>query len=189
MLAMPIKKRRWVISGVLTLVVAGYLGWYYSKILTSDDIVLVPLALTERFGSIARHIADFELNQRVESGEANGADVLNAILGLAYSGAFDTDKVLEKADYLLNNGIDINSHSSFGVTPLHTAIMMNEPEVVSYLLERCADPGVPTSFGHDPTGQVNAIEFAFFMEKEKPHMDFSRIFELLESRNIQIGCK
>lgn len=44
-------------------------------------------------------------------------------------------------DYFLSKGLNINGRSKIdGLTPLHAAILLNDPELMKYLLSKGADP-------------------------------------------------
>lgn len=47
---------------------------------------------------------------------------------------------LAAAEYLLQHGADINASSPDGITPLHGAVMFNQPRLVLWLLDHGADP-------------------------------------------------
>lgn len=47
---------------------------------------------------------------------------------------------LEVADFLLKQGADPNAASPGGITPLHGAVMFNQPKMAAWLLEHGADP-------------------------------------------------
>ncbi len=188
MLAIPVKKTHWILSLVLSLLFLTYLGWLYSRLRAMDEMVLVPLSLSSKYGPVQSFMARQELWRKIRAGESNGADALSISLALSVSGYFDTDDAIGLADELLAEGIDIDGKTSFGFTPLHRAISANEPESVVFLLVHCADPGVPTSFGPDGTEHMNALEIAFLVEKEYPEKDFSRVIEALESWELASRC-
>jgi ankyrin repeat protein len=47
---------------------------------------------------------------------------------------------LEVVDYLLHRGADVNAASPMGITPLHSAVMFNQPNMARSLLDHGADP-------------------------------------------------
>jgi ankyrin repeat protein len=48
---------------------------------------------------------------------------------------------IEVANYLLQRGADPNAASPDGITPLHAAVMFNQPGMARWLLEHGANPG------------------------------------------------
>lgn len=59
---------------------------------------------------------------------------------------------------LLSHGADPNTRSSFGLTPLHQAVLVGEPEILGALLESGADIDARTDTG------MSALEIALFQQ-------------------------
>ncbi len=189
MLAFPVRRKLvWVIAIAISVISAIGISWVYWKLRTAPNEVIIPLTVSQKYDAIYRHLARCELERRISSGAADGTDALFQILVLAYSSHFDADLATAYADHLLKLGVDVNSTASPWGTPLHRAIAMNDATIVTYLLERCADPGVPMELDKDSNRGVDALEMAFFVEKEYPDRDYSQVIEVLESREIRSRC-
>jgi ankyrin repeat protein len=56
---------------------------------------------------------------------------------------------LRAVQLLVSAGLDVNERGDMGYTPLHYA---RTPEVVAFLLQNGADPGIKNEFGNSPVG-------------------------------------
>ncbi len=55
--------------------------------------------------------------------------------------------------------------------------------------EHCADAGMPLTFGPNYSGPaMNALELAYLMEREFPHLDYSSVIEVLEHSDRSLHC-
>jgi len=67
------------------------------------------------------------------------------------------------------NGGDINAYDHIGVTPLHAAVLFNEPEIVTLLLSLGADPMLPRrhmpGMRPTPTDGLNAGDYALWIKE------------------------
>lgn len=187
MLAIPVKKRHRLLALVLGLIFVIYLGYVYSLIRAADEHVLVVVALGAE--PVQRIAAKHELLRRVRASESTGVEALSTSLSLSSSDTINADTAISLANELLELGVDINGRTDMGSTPLHMAINLKQPDVVTFLLENCADPGVPMSFGpKEEASHMNALEMAYLMEREFPDMNYSGVIEVLERSDLGLGC-
>jgi hypothetical protein len=187
MLAIPLKKTSRWLPIVFCLLIVLYLGYVYSLIRSTPDVLLAAVSLGGE--PVQRFVAKRELLRRVRTSESSGIDALSTSIGMYGRGYIDSDATLELATELIENGVDVNGQTATGFTPLHTAINLMQPDSVAFLLENCADPGVPISFGPDSeVTYMNALEMAYFMEREFPDKDYSGVIEVLERSNIGTKC-
>lgn len=88
-------------------------------------------------------------------------------------GAYPTDKegALEIAELALSEGARINGHSPFsGYPPLHEAILLNEPQLVEFMLRKGADPQL-----ENQNKGLTAAALLEALEQRNPNEDFSGI--------------
>ena len=85
------------------------------------------------------------------------------------------DQVLKIATFFLNKGIDINLIGFDGLTALHGAVLQNQPEYVSYLLNHGADVSIGVDYSH------------VFGKKEKSEMFGMSALELAEFASKKDG--
>lgn len=95
------------------------------------------------------------------------------------------DQALKIATFFLKKGIDINLIGFDGLTALHSAILQNQPNYVSFLLKNGADLAIPVDysyvFGNKEKSKMygmDAIEVANFIS-EKDKKDRSNIIQIL----------
>jgi hypothetical protein len=58
-------------------------------------------------------------------------------------------------DFLLRQGVSIQSQANTGQTPLHWAVIGRQKETIALLLSRGADPEAKNAYGATPQGQAN----------------------------------
>jgi len=134
-------------------------------------------------------LARNELLRQISASESNGVEALSISLSLSSEDYIDAERAIELARKLLDIGVDVNGRTAMGFTPLHRAINLVELDSVAFLLENCADPGVPMSLGpNDEGSRLNALEMAFLMEREYPHMGYSGVIEVLQRSDLGSGC-
>ena len=83
--------------------------------------------------------------------------------------------MLKIATFFLNKGIDINLIGFDGLTALHGAVLQNQPEYVSYLLNHGADVSIGVDYSH------------VFGKKEKSEMFGMSALELAEFASKKDG--
>ena len=185
MLATWFTKPFLAITVLLAIVVVGNIGYNYSILVEQDETGLVPLSL--RDSPIVRFLARHTLRRKILSGAVSGTDALWLALLLTHS-PFHTEAAFERADEILSYGVDIDSTLSSGDTLLIRSVTTNLPEVVIYLLERCADRNSGESAFLKLTNQEDAIEFAYFLEKQYPEKNYARVIAALENQKLAGQC-
>lgn len=95
------------------------------------------------------------------------------------------DRVIKYASFFLEKGIDINMIGVDGFTALHVAILFNQPEDVSFLLNKGANSSIRVGYSRiygksDKTELygMNAIELAKHLSRNDGQ-DRSKIIEML----------
>jgi len=79
-------------------------------------------------------------------------------------------------DFFIKNGSDINGASNIdGLTPLHAAILVNDAELVKYLLKIGADPATI-----DRNNKLTAIQFLHLLINKAPEVNRKEVKLLLE---------
>lgn len=76
----------------------------------------------------------------------------------------------------LSEGAQINGFSPVtGYTPLQEAIVLNEPRLAEFFLQRGVDPGI-----EDRNKEMTAHELLSSIEEQNPDQDLSEIAELIQ---------
>ncbi len=187
MLAIPVKKTPRLIFLVLVAIFAVYIGYVYSLVRSAPEEILIPVSLGAE--PIQRSIARHELFRRIYGSESDGVDALYVTISLVGEDDFDMALATKLAEDLLEAGVDINGTTAMGFPLLHQAINMINPRAVTFLLENCADPGALLSMGPDEDAtQMSALELAYLMEREFPHLEYSSVVEVLERADLGSDC-
>ena len=121
-------------------------------------------------------------------GNKKDLETLSKGKGLSFilsDGTAEPDQALKIATFFLNKGIDINLIGLDGLTALHSAVLQNQPEYVSYLLKHGADAGIGIDYSHvfgkkekSAMFGMSAIELAKFAS-QKDGQDRSKIIRIL----------
>jgi len=137
-------KKLLLMAGVTTTLCAvGYTAMAFTMVANSDPTTVLSFAASERVPVLPRTMAIW----RVQSWKGCPALERDAtVLGQTLRGygleGFDRHRVLATASHLIDLGCDIDQRSLTGHTPLHEAILYNEPDVVRFLLAHGADATV-----------------------------------------------
>ena len=89
-------------------------------------------------------------------------------------------------NFLLEKGINVNKVSPIdGATPLHSAVLLNDPELVKFLLDRGADPMIRKEKGGGPASftefdNLTPLELAHALSRNRPAIDRSKVKQILE---------
>lgn len=168
--------KRIIASVILLLLTAviGLGGWSLhtadiqdvSLCVTEDDTHYIPNSVCEQymlqFRGTPSDIEDLE----------NGA-------GLAFFfGIEDREMRRRVMSFFLVNGLSINKPSAIdGLPPLHAAILMNDAELIKFLLEHGADPTQK-----DQRHEVTAFGYLELLKQKNPERDWSEVADQLESQ-------
>jgi len=169
--------RKWVFSlaGLLIVGLLGYSGLSFYVLQASSPDTNASCAI----GDSGTHIPQFacrwylehQLTDERESGDAQ------SVLHLAI-GAYPTDpeQAQEIMELALSEGAQINGFSPVtGYSPLHEAVLLNEPRLAEFLLQRGADPEI-----EDQNKEVTARELLSAIEERNPEKDLARMKTLLQ---------
>jgi hypothetical protein len=124
-------------------------------------------------------------------GNRKDLETLSKSKGLAFilsDATAHPDQAKKTATFFLNKGIDINLLDFDGLTALHSAVLQNQPEYVSYLLDHGADASIGVDysyvFGKKEKSEMfgmSAIELARCASK-KDGQDRNKIIGILNDR-------
>jgi len=163
------------IAGLLIVGLLGYSGLSFYGLQASSPDTNASCAI----GDSGTHIPQFacrwylehQLTDERENGDAQ------SVLHLAI-GAYPTDpeQAQEIMELALSEGAQINGFSPVtGYPPLHEAVLLNEPRLAEFFLQRGADPEI-----EDQNKEVTARELLSAIEERNPEKDLSRMVTLLQ---------
>lgn len=112
-------------------------------------------------------------------------DIANLEEGAGLSFVFGDSEMQSKfLNFLIEKGANVNKVSPLdGATPLHGAVLFNDPELVKFLLERGADPTVRKEKGASSFAEfdnLTPLELARTISRNKPEIDRSKVIQILE---------
>ncbi len=103
-----------------------------------------------------------------------------SLFGYSRRRPLQNTRVLEVARILVSKGADINGIDvNSGRTPLHEAILMNNIEVVKFLLKHRADPYLRVNQPKSKFHGMNSLQFSIFMEEAAPGESYTEIITTL----------
>ncbi|WP_295720083.1 hypothetical protein [uncultured Halovibrio sp.] len=163
------------IAGLLIVGLLGYSGLSFYVLQASSPDTNASCAI----GDSGTHIPQFacrrylehQLTNERESGDAQ------SVLHLAI-GAYPTDpeQAQEIMELALSEGAQINGFSSVtGYPPLHEAVLLNEPRLAEFFLQKGADPEI-----EDQNKGMTAPELLSAIAERNPEKDLSRMVTLLQ---------
>lgn len=168
---------RWVVGTFLTAVCCGFgaTGWFIWK-LPHDSLLIhaVSSSLYEKpINSVTQLAAKLRVRFLPEC-PTTGIRPNTTIGYLAaahdHPGSIPAE-VEEIIELLIRNGCDINQYSESGTTPLHDAVLFNNAQLVSLLLNLNANPHLEIKQSpHNPEKRkkilgLNALEFAHYLNE------------------------
>ncbi len=95
-------------------------------------------------------------------------------------------------NFLLEKGINVNKVSPVnGYTPLHSAVLLNDPELVKFLLDRGAEPTIRKEKGGGSASftefdNLTPLELAEKMSRNRPETDRSKVKQILEEHSNKV---
>jgi hypothetical protein len=103
-------------------------------------------------------------------GNKKDLETLSKGKGLSFilsDGTAEPDQALKIATFFLNKGIDINLIGFDGLTALHSTVLQNQPNYVSYLLRHGADVGIGVNYSHVFGKKEKSAMFAPLLQKSE----------------------
>ena len=109
----------------------------------------------------------------------NDIDELASGAGLSFIlSGHNNEKKYQIAEFFIANGLDVNGINHYGdynLTPLHSAVLLNDIEMVQFLLKHNADVNIKP-----PSINMTPLEFALSLQEKEPSVDRSKIQQVLE---------
>lgn len=169
---------RKIIYSVLALLALGLLFAHVSLSMMSLEKLIV-CAATDDASRVPSPVCMYYLENLTNREDA---DQLDAGAGLAY--AFDVPDNRTRRmmmERLLEIGVDINAPSDTdGLTPLNSAILLNDPGLVEFLIRHGADMEAK-----DSANRLNARQYLDFLQRRDGATDRSQISALLDRGGSQ----
>lgn len=133
---------------------------------TEDDTHYIPSSVCEQY------LFQFR-------GTPNDIEYLESRSGLAFFFESENTEMRRRLmSFFLDNGLSINQASAIdGLPPLHAAILMNDPQLVEFLLAHGADPTQK-----DERHELTASGYLDLLKQKNPERDWSQVAERLESQ-------
>lgn len=164
------RKAAFAVSAILLLCLISYTALGFYTLQVSSPVTNASCAIGNSGTYIPRFACVKYLGYQLEKeGEGENAQ---SVLHLAI-GAYPTDgeKALEVMSLALSNGAQVNGFSPVsGYTPLHEAILFNEPRLFEFLMQLGADPQI-----EDQNKGLHARQLLSAIRERNPNQDFAEI--------------
>ncbi|MGD8569280.1 MAG: hypothetical protein PVJ39_14430 [Gammaproteobacteria bacterium] len=168
--------KKLLIGLLVVIIVAGATSVYS---LSQDNIEnLIVCSVNDEASYIPSNVCQYYLvNFR---GNRDDIAFLNKGAGLGFLISIENNAKRKRLlDFFIAKGMDVNSKSRIdGLTPLQAAILLNDHNLVAYLLKKGADPSIP-----DRDNGMTAREFLKLLTEKKPDVDRSLVRKELNSYN------
>ncbi len=153
-------------------------------VMVTDDLEGLMICSTTDYSRIPKSVCEYyTLHFR-----GTKKDIAQLEKGIGISFVFGDEKMRAKfLSFLLDKGANINLISPLdGMTPLHSAVLDNDPELVKFLLDRGADPTIRKGKGFSSASKVDnmtPLEMLDKMAELRPEMtDRSKVKQILEAK-------
>jgi len=170
----------WIVSIGFVAILCAYFGQQYSKLRSVDHhLPLVAISISPDLDWLSERVIEYELKRRITNGDFRGPDVLSDTLLMGLDRDDLRPSAFRRAEWLVENLVDVNSEMIGGHPPLFAAIIGNEPLMVEQLLRLGADPTVEAVVGSPDDEGMDAVEYAKMARAILPDRDMTEVFELL----------
>jgi hypothetical protein len=170
----------WLVSIGIVTILCVYFGQQYSKLRSVEHhLPLVAISIAPGQDWLSTRVVEYELSRRIENGDFRGADVLSDTLIMGLSRDDMRPAAIRRAEWLVENLVDVNSEMTGGQPPLFAAIIGNDPRAVEQLIRLGADLTIKVLVGSPDDGGFDAVEYAKMARALFPDRDMTAIFELL----------
>lgn len=171
-----LKKLVLTVTAATVLGALGYTAMAVTMVYRADANTVLSFSASDRVPLLPRTLSGW----RVESWTScpvmdRDVNALGQTLrGYGVEG-FDRHRVLATAGHLIALGCDLNQRSLTGHTPLHEAILYNEPDVVRFLLAHGADVSVTIEAGNNAVMRffsgMDSLGFAEALQAKSSHAE------------------
>lgn len=160
---------------ILPLVAVTGLGWWSLHSADIEDVAIC--AIEDDTHHIPSSVCEQYLFQF--RGTSDDIEYLESRSRLAFFFEVeDTEMRRRLMSFFLDNGLSINEASAIdGLPPLHAAVLMNDPQLVEFLLEHGAD-----ATQKDERHELTASGYLDLLKQKNPERDWSQVAERLESQ-------
>ncbi|PAU79795.1 hypothetical protein CK501_11370 [Halovibrio salipaludis] len=167
-----------ILASVIALLLVAYAGLGLWSLHTAD-IEDVALCVTEEnTHRIPNSVCEWYLFQF--RGTPSDIEYLENRAGIAFFFGVENHEMRQRLiSFFLKNGLSINQHSAIsGYPPLHGAILMNDAQLVEFLLSNGADPTQK-----DERHELTASEYLELLKHKNPQRDWSGVEDQLQSQD------
>jgi len=89
-------------------------------------------------------------------------------------------EVIQLLDRFIGNGCSIHAADSNGTSPVNVAVLSTQPELLTYLLEKGADPTTTIVSARQWANGKNSLEFAELIFRTKPSSSRAAVVDILK---------
>ena len=171
---------------VVAISATTYLALVWFTLRTNIDVSILTIVTDDSYPLIPRPLAKAYLS--VTDYDPNGLTQLGMpaysfiTAGYGLEGRKNDQRILQLSQQFLDKGANINSLFE-GFSPLHGAVLANQPELVRHLLENGADTKQKLDRPGRPINGMNALELAKFLKIARKKENWSKVLELLEAQH------
>jgi len=167
-----------IFSAVILLFVAGLAGLIAYDMSKMDAETIILCSLDEGGIRIPSKLCEYYLlNYRDHKKDVNE---LASGAGLSFILTADNEEKYKIADSFIAYGLGvdgINHYGKYNLTPLHSAVLSNDVEMVKFLLIKGASLDIKP-----PSINMTPLEFAESLQKKEPSVDRSQIIQILSTK-------
>ncbi len=176
-----------VLISILIGLISVLVIWASLSLTVYSDIDYVVLgAISERNGFLNKVFYQYlNSTDRIHESRDYPVTLLQFTLNGYGSKNASNEKILEVSDMLLSRGMNIDQRNRSGFTALHEQVILNQPDLISFLLKRGANTSIRVDVGREGSkNNLTPLELAKWLQSNsRGGKDWKQVILLLKKQS------
>ena len=176
-----------VVISILTGLISVLVVWASLSLTVYSDIDHVVLGATsERNGFLHKVFYQYlHFTDRIHDSRDYPVTLLQFTLNGYNRKNSNNEKILKVSDMLLSRGVNIDQKNRSGFTALHEQVVLNQPDLISFLLKRGANTGMRVEVGKEGSKRnLTPLDLAKWLQSNsRGDKNWKQVILLLENQS------